>query len=147
RVVLGDWFQQQDNSLFGLYNMFSGGALEQFSVFVLGIMPYITASIIMQLMAEMVPALKRIKDEGQAGRNKITQYTRYLTIGIALVQSLAMAASMEQMRVGTNDVVIDPGWGFRMLTMLTMTGGACFVMWLGEQMTERGIGNGASIII
>lgn len=147
RVVLGDWFQQQDNSLFGLYNMFSGGALEQFSVFVLGIMPYITASIIMQLMAEMVPALKRIKDEGQTGRNKITQYTRYLTIGIALVQSLAMATGMEQMRVGTNDVVIDPGWGFRTLTMLTMTGGACFVMWLGEQMTERGIGNGASIII
>lgn len=147
RIVLGEWFSQQNNSLFGLYNMFSGGALEQFSVFVLGIMPYITASIIMQLMAEMVPSLKRIKDEGQSGRNKITQYTRYLTIAIALMQSMAMAASMEQMRVGNNNVVIDPGWSFRLLTMLTMTGGACFVMWLGEQMTERGVGNGASIII
>ena len=147
RLVLADWFSNQSNSLFGMYNMFSGGALEQFSVFVLGIMPYITASIIMQLMAEMVPQLKRLKDEGQSGRNKITQYTRYMTIGIAVVQAFGMAVSMEQMRVGNNNVVIDPGWGFRMLTVLTMTGGACFVMWLGEQMTDRGIGNGASIII
>jgi len=147
RVVLGQWFQEQSNTMFGLYNMFSGGALEQFSVFVLGIMPYITASIIMQLMGEMVPALKRIKDEGQSGRNRMTQYTRYLTILIAMVQSFAMASSMEQMRVGNSNVVIDPGWAFRLLTMLTMTGGACFVMWLGEQMTERGVGNGASIII
>jgi preprotein translocase subunit SecY len=147
RIVLGEWFEQQSNTMFGLYNMFSGGALEQFSVFVLGIMPYITASIIMQLMGEMVPALKRIKDEGQSGRNRMTQYTRYLTILIACVQSFAMATSMEQMRVGNNNVVIDPGWAFRLLTMLTMTGGACFVMWLGEQMTERGVGNGASIII
>jgi preprotein translocase subunit SecY len=147
RLVLAEWFSQQSNSLFGLYNMFSGGALEQFSVFVLGIMPYITASIIMQLMAEMVPQLKRLKEEGQSGQNKITQYTRYMTIGIAIVQAFGMAVSMEQMRVGNNNVVIEPGWGFRMLTMLTMTGGACFVMWLGEQMTDRGIGNGASIII
>jgi len=147
RIVLGEWFGAQQNSLFGLYNMFSGGALEQFSVFVLGIMPYITASIIMQLMAEMVPTLKRIKDEGQSGRNRITQYTRYMTIGIAVVQSFAMSVSMEQMRHLSSNVVIDPGWGFRLLTVLTMTGGACFVMWLGEQMTERGIGNGASIII
>ena len=147
RVVLGEWFSQQDNTMFGLYNMFSGGALEQFSVFVLGIMPYITASIIMQLMAEMVPTLKRIKDEGQQGRNKITQYTRYLTIVISVVQASGIAGTMEAMRVGSNTVVIDPGWGFRMLTVLTLTGGACFVMWLGEQMTERGVGNGASILI
>jgi preprotein translocase subunit SecY len=147
RVILGDWFTAQDNSLFGMYNMFSGGALEQFSVFVLGIMPYITASIIMQLMAEMVPTLKRIKDEGQQGRNRITQYTRYLTIAIAVVQAGMMAGSMEQMRVGNNTVVIDPGWSFRLMTILTLTGGACFVMWLGEQMTDRGVGNGASIII
>jgi preprotein translocase subunit SecY len=147
RVVLGQWFSQQQNSLFGMYDMFSGGALEQFSVFVLGIMPYISASIILQLLAEMVPQLKRIKDEGQTGRNRITQYTRYLTIVIALVQSFAMAASMEQMRVGAGDVVIDPGWGFRLLTMLTMTSGSCFIMWLGEQITERGVGNGSSIII
>jgi preprotein translocase subunit SecY len=147
RVVLGEWFSRQDTTMFGLYNMFSGGALEQFSVFVLGIMPYITALIIMQLMVEMVPTLKRIKDEGQQGRNRITQYTRYLTIAIAVVQSFAIASSMEQMRVGSNTVVLDPGWSFRLLTVLTMTGGACFVMWLGEQMTERGVGNGASIII
>ncbi len=147
RSALGDWFNQQQNTMFGLYNMFSGGAFEQFSVFVLGIMPYITASIIMQLMAEMVPTLKRIKDEGQSGRNRITQYTRYMTIGIAMFQSYGMAYGMEQMKVGSTGVVIDPGWPFRLLTMITMTGGACFVMWLGEQMTERGIGNGASIII
>jgi len=147
RLVLGDWMDQAGNTMFGLYNMFSGGALEQFSVFVLGIMPYITASIIMQLMAEMVPTLKRIKDEGQQGRNRITQYTRYGTILIAVVQSFGIAAGMEAMRVGTANVVIDPGWAFRLMTVLTMTGGACFVMWLGEQMTERGVGNGASIII
>jgi preprotein translocase subunit SecY len=116
-------------------------------VFVLGIMPYITASIIMQLMGEMVPALKRLKDEGQSGRNRITQYTRYLTIVIACAQSFTLATGMEAMRVGNSNVVIDPGLAFRLLTMLTMTGGACFVMWLGEQMTERGVGNGASIII
>lgn len=147
RVALGEFFNQQNNTLFGLYDMFSGGALTQFSVFVLGIMPYITASIIMQLLTVMWPALERIQKEGQQGQNRITQYTRYLTIAIAMVQSFSMAVGMEQMRVGTADVVIEPGWGFRVLTMLTMTGGACFVMWLGEQMTERGIGNGASIII
>jgi preprotein translocase subunit SecY len=147
RVVLGDWFQQQSNSLFGLYNMFSGGALEQFSVFTLGVMPYVTASIIMQLLAEMMPALKRIKDEGQAGRNKITQYTRYLTILIACVQSLAMATSMEGMRVDANNVVIEAGWGFRLLAMVSMAAGSCFIMWLGEQIGERGVGNGVSIII
>ncbi len=147
RAALSDFFSQQSNTMFGLYNMFSGGAFEQFSVFVLGIMPYITASIIMQLMAEMVPALKRIKDEGQSGRNRITQYTRYMTIGIALFQSYGLSVGMEQLKVGAVNIVSDPGWGFRLLTMITMTGGACFVMWLGEQMTERGIGNGASIII
>lgn len=147
RVVLGEWFKQQANSLFGLYNMFSGGALEQFSVFTLGVMPYVTASIIMQLLAEMLPALKRVKDEGQTGRNRITQYTRYLTIVIAMVQSFVMASSMEQMRVGTNNVVLDPGWGFRLLAMLSMTSGSCLIMWLGEQIVERGVGNGTSVII
>ncbi len=147
RDALAQWFNSQSNTLFGLYDMFSGGALTQFSVFVLGIMPYITASIIMQLLAEMTPSLKRIKEEGQTGQNRITQYTRYLTIAIALVQSMTIAIGMEQMRVGTTAVVISAGWSFRMMTVLTMTAGACFVMWLGEQMTERGIGNGASIII
>jgi len=145
--LLTQWINKQQNTMFGLYNMFSGGALEQYSVFVLGIMPYITASIIMQLMGEMVPALKRIKDEGQQGRNRITQYTRYLTIAIAAAQSFFLAAGMETMQVDGTAVVISGGWPFRLLTVLTMTGGACFVMWLGEQMTERGVGNGASIII
>jgi preprotein translocase subunit SecY len=148
RVVLGQFFQQQEgNTLFGLYDMFTGGALEQFSVFTLGIMPYITASIIMQLLTVMVPALERIQKEGQTGRNRITQYTRYLTIVIAVVQGSAMAAGLESMRVGAQSVVIEPGWGFRMMTVLTVTAGSCFIMWLGEQISERGIGNGSSIII
>ncbi len=147
RQILGTWFSQQDNSLFGLYDMFSGGALKQYSVFTLGIMPYITASIVIQLLSELVPFLKRVKDEGQAGRARLTQYTRYFTIVIACFQSFTFATGMEQMRVGSNLVVLDPGWAYRLLTVVTMTGGACFVMWLGEQMTERGVGNGASILI
>jgi preprotein translocase subunit SecY len=147
RVALGEWFNNQSNTLFGLYDVFSGGALTQFSVFVLGIMPYITASIIMQLLGEMVPALKRIKEEGQAGTAKINQYSRYLCIVIALVQSFFIAVGMEQMRVGNAGVVIEPGFAFRGMTMMSMTAGACFVMWLGEQITDRGIGNGASILI
>lgn len=147
RAALGQWFNSQSSTLFGLYNMFSGGALEQFSVFVLGIMPYITASIIIQLLAELEPSLRRIKDEGQAGRARLTQYTRYLTIVIAVAQSLAIAQGLEQMTVGASSVVISPGWSFKFMTVITMTAGACFVMWLGEQMTERGVGNGASILI
>ena len=147
REALGRFFGQQGNTLFGLYDMFSGGALSQFSVFVLGIMPYITASIIMQLLTTTVPTLERIQKEGQQGRNRINQYTRYMTIGIALVQSFGMSVGMEQMSIGQTSVVINPGLPFRAMTMLTMTAGACFVMWLGEQMTDRGVGNGASIII
>ena len=144
---LGKFFAEQSGTLFGLYDMFSGGALSQFSVFVLGIMPYITASIIMQLMARMVPALERIQKEGQQGQNRITQYTRYLTIIIAVVQSYLMAVSLEQMRVQSGAVVLHPGFSFQLMTVLTVTAGSCFIMWLGEQMTERGVGNGASIII
>lgn len=147
RIVLGQWFANQTGTMFGLYNMFSGGALEQFSVFTLGVMPYVTASIIMQLLAEMVPALKRIKDEGQTGRNKINQYTRYLTIVIACMQSYAMATSFESMRVGSSNVVLFPGLPFRLLAMLTMASGSCFIMWLGEQIVERGVGNGTSVLI
>lgn len=147
RTVLGEWFHQQSGSLFGLYDMFSGGALEQFSVFVLGIMPYISASIVMQMGAEFIPTLKRIKDEGQSGRAKITQYTRYLTILIASGQALSMAWTMEQMQVQGSPVVISAGWPFRLMTMITFTAGSCFVMWLGEQITERGVGNGSSILI
>jgi len=144
---LGKFFDTQGNTMFGLYDMFSGGALTQFSVFVLGIMPYITASIIMQLMVKMVPTLERIQKEGQQGRNRITQYTRYMTIGIAVVQSLGLAYGLESMKIEGGAIVPDPGWAFRLMTVLTATAGACFVMWLGEQMTERGVGNGASIII
>lgn len=148
RVALGKFFQDNSQTLFGLYDLFSGGALEQFSVFVLGIMPYISASIVMQLLTSTVPQLERLSKEGQAGRNKITQYTRYLMIVIALVQAYSIAISLEQMTTGTNvDVVIHAGWGFRLMTMITMTSGSCFVMWLGEQITERGIGNGSSLII
>jgi len=147
RIALGQWFNQQSGTMFGLYDMFSGGALQQFSVFVLGIMPYISASIVMQMSAEFIPALRRIKDEGQSGKNRINQFTRYLTILIACGQALSMAWSMEQMQVGNSPVVLSPGWSFRLMTMITMTAGSCFVMWLGEQMTERGVGNGSSILI
>ena len=148
RAAMSRFFNESSNTLFGLYDMFSGGALEQFSVFVLGIMPYISASIIMQLLQVVVPHFERLKKEGQQGQNKITQYTRYMTIGIALVQSFSIALSLEQMRTASgHDVVIQAGLGFRFMTVITMTAGSCFVMWLGEQITERGIGNGASLII
>ena len=148
RHALSQFFSEQSNTLFGLYDMFSGGALEQFSVFVLGIMPYISASIIMQLLVVVVPQLERLKKEGQSGQNKITQYTRYMTIGIALIQSFSISMGLEQMRTaGGQDVVISGGISFRLMTMITMSAGACFVMWLGEQITDRGIGNGASLII
>lgn len=147
REQLSKFFSTQADTLFGLYDMFSGGALMQFSVFVLGIMPYITASIIMQLMGRMVPALERIQKEGQQGRNRMTQYTRYLTIAIAVVQSYGMAVALETMSGSGGSLVIQPGWGFRFMTVLTVTAGSCFLMWLGEQMTERGVGNGASILI
>jgi preprotein translocase subunit SecY len=147
RSVLTDWFSQQGGSLFGLYDMFSGGALQQYSVFMLGIMPYISASIVMQMAAEFVPTLKRIKEEGQTGRGRITQYTRYLTILIAVGQSFSFAVGMENMQVGSHPVVLEGGWPFRLLSVITMTAGSCFVMWLGEQMTERGVGNGSSILI
>jgi preprotein translocase subunit SecY len=148
RAALSEFFQSGSNTLFGLYDMFSGGALEQFSVFVLGIMPYISASIIIQALSSTVPQLERLSKEGQTGRNKLNQYTRYLTIVIALVQSGSIAVGLEQMKVGNGEsVVIAVGWGFRLMTMITMTAGSCFVMWLGEQITERGIGSGSSLII
>ncbi len=148
RVALGEFFAMNSDTLLGLYNMFSGGALSQYSVFVLGIMPYISASIIMQLGQVVVPQIERLKSEGQAGRKKINQYTRYLTIAIAIIQSIAIAVQLESMKTpGGSDVVIDGGWDFRLMTIITMTAGSCFVMWLGEQITDRGIGNGASLII
>jgi preprotein translocase subunit SecY len=148
RAALGDFMKANEGSMFGLYDMFSGGALMQFSVFVLGIMPYITASIIVQILTVAIPQLERLSKEGQQGRNRITQYTRYLTIAVAMVQSTAIATSLEQMKTSAGaDVVINPGWDFRLLTMVTMTAGSCFVMWLGEQISERGVGNGSSLLI
>jgi preprotein translocase subunit SecY len=148
RIALGEFFASNQGTLFGMYDMFTGGALEQFSVFVLGIMPYISASIIMQLAVVVVPQLERINKEGQTGKNKVIQYTRLLTIGICVVQSFAISLTLEQMKTsGGIDIVIAAGWSFRFLTVLTMTAGSCFVMWLGEQITERGIGNGSSLII
>jgi preprotein translocase subunit SecY len=148
RVALGDFFNANQGNLLGLYDVFTGGALSQFSVFVLGIMPYISASIIMQLGQVVMPQIERLKAEGQSGRKKINQYTRYLTIGIAVIQSFSIAVSLEQMKTLSGaDVVMQAGWSFRLMTVLTMTAGSCFVMWLGEQITDRGIGNGASLII
>ncbi len=148
RVALGDFFNSNQGNLLGMYDVFTGGALSQFSVFVLGIMPYISASIIMQLGQVVMPQIERMKAEGQAGRKRINQYTRYLTIGIAVVQSFSIAVGLEQMKtLGGADVVMHAGWGFRFMTVHTMTAGSCFVMWLGEQITDRGIGNGASLII
>lgn len=148
RIALGEFFQDNKQSLLNLYDLFSGGALSQFSVFVLGIMPYISASIILQLGQLVVPQLERLKSEGQQGRKRIGQYTRVLTVGIAVVQSFFIALSIEQMRTASDvSVVIEAGWAFRGLTVISMTAGSCFVMWLGEQITERGIGNGASLII
>jgi preprotein translocase subunit SecY len=140
---LGELFQSQRGGILDMFNMFSGGALERFSLFALGIMPYISASIIMQLMSVVSPTLEALKKEGEAGRRKITQYTRYGTFGLALFQSMGIAIALESQR----GLVIDPGIAFRLVTMLTLTTGTMFLMWLGEQITERGVGNGISLII
>jgi preprotein translocase subunit SecY len=148
RTALQNFFQSAGNTLFGMYDMFAGGALEQFSIFTLGIMPYISASIIIQLLAVAVPALDRLQKEGEAGRQKITQYTRYGTIALSIIQGTAIAFGLESMRApGGEAVVIDPGWAFRTLSVLSLTTGTCFIMWLGERITDRGIGNGISLII
>ncbi|OIQ70800.1 protein translocase subunit SecY [mine drainage metagenome] len=126
-----------------MFNMFSGGALSRFTIFALGIMPYISASIIMQLMGYVLPAFEQLKKEGEAGRRKITQYTRYGTLGLALFQSLGIAVALES----SAGLVISPGMGFRITAMVTLTAGTLFLMWLGEQITERGLGNGISILI
>jgi preprotein translocase subunit SecY len=134
--------------MFGLYNMFSGGNLAQATIFALGIMPYISASIIIQLLTVVWPYLERLSKEGELGRRKITQYTRYGTIALCLVQAMAIAIFLErQTNVGGLPLVYEPGWTFRLMTVLTLTTGTGFIMWLGEQITERGIGNGMSLII
>src|SRR5512144_645748 len=141
--------QARSNSMFGLYDMFSGGNLSRITIFALGIMPYISASIILQLLTVVWPYLERLSKEGELGRRKITQYTRYGTILLSVVQSLGIAIFLEKQTniAGGLHLVEYAGWGFRMMTVLTLTTGSCFIMWLGEQITERGIGNGMSLII
>lgn len=147
-AALADFFKRAQGTLFGLFDMFSGGALENMSVFALGIMPYISASIILDLLTVVIPYLEKLKKEGEAGRKKITQYARYGTVVLSIFQGLGIAIGMESMSSpGGGSVVIDPGWPFRLMTMITLTSGTAFIMWLGEQITERGIGNGISLII
>ena len=148
-AVLEEFFAGTSNTLFGLYDMFVGGAFSRATVFALGIMPYISASIILQLMGAVVPFFQKLQREGEDGRRKINQYTRYGTVFLAAAQSLGVSYFLESIRgPGTGlHAVIDPGMGFRLLTMVTITAGTIFIMWLGEQITERGIGNGISLII
>ncbi len=140
---LKELFKGQQGGILNLFNMFSGGALSRFAVFALGIMPYISASIIMQLLTYVVPTFEQMKKEGEAGRRKITQYTRYGTLGLALFQSLGIAVALES----SPGLVLTPGFGFRMTAVVSLTAGTMFLMWLGEQITERGLGNGISILI
>ena len=144
--VIKQFFESMSGTMFGLLNVFSGGAMEQLSIFALGIMPYISASIIFQLLTVVIPALERLKKEGSEGQKRITQWTRYATIGLALFQSLLMSIALENGQFGSG-AVLEPGWSFRLTTMITLTAGTAFIMWLGEQVTERGIGNGISLII
>ncbi len=136
-------FKGQEGGILSLFNMFSGGALSRFAVFALGIMPYISASIIMQLLTYVVPTFEQMKKEGESGRRKITQYTRYGTLGLALFQSMGIAVALES----SPGLVLAPGFGFRMTAVVSLTAGTMFLMWLGEQITERGLGNGISILI
>jgi preprotein translocase subunit SecY len=141
-VALAEIFERAKGTILGIFNMFSGGALERLSVFALGIMPYISASIILQLMTVVIPHLERLKKEGEQGRKKITQYTRYGTVILSIIQGFGISVGLERM-----GAVLTPGWSFRLLTVITLTAGTAFIMWLGEQITERGIGNGISLII
>jgi len=147
-VALKAVFESQAGTLFGLIDMFSGGALQRFSIFTLGIMPYISSSIILQLLTVVIPQLEKLSKEGELGRRKITQYTRYGTIVLSVIQGMGIAVGLESVTSGgAGSVVYSPGWAFRFMTVLTLTSGTAFLMWLGEQITERGIGNGISLII
>ncbi len=148
REALAAFFAAAQGTLLGLFNMFSGGAMQQLSVFSLGIMPYISSSIILQLLTVVIPHLERLSKEGEAGRKKITQYTRYGTVVLSIIQGFGIAFGLEGMTgPGGEPVVVAPGWAFRLITVITLTAGTAFIMWLGEQITERGIGNGISLII
>jgi preprotein translocase subunit SecY len=146
-IALAELFRQQQGTILDLFNMFSGGALQRLSVCALGIMPYISASIIMQLMTFVEPKLKQLRKEGESGRRKITQYTRYGTVFLATFQALGVAIALEGQHAGNLPVVMDPGIGFRIAAVTTLVTGTMFLMWLGEQITERGIGNGISMLI
>ncbi|MBU0991770.1 MAG: preprotein translocase subunit SecY [Proteobacteria bacterium] len=141
-TALADIFSANKEGILGMFNMFTGGALERLSVFALGIMPYISASIILQLLTVAIPHLGQLSKEGEQGRKKITQYTRYSTVLLSIIQGFGISVGLESMQA-----VINPGWGFRLMTVITLTSGTAFIMWLGEQITERGIGNGISLII
>ena len=146
-VALAELFDQQRGTILDMFNMFSGGALSRFSVVALGIMPYISASIIMQLLSVVDPKLKQLKKEGESGRRKITQYTRYGTVFLATFQAFGVAIALEGQQASGQGVVMDPGIGFRVVAITTLVTGTMFLMWLGEQITERGVGNGISLII
>lgn len=147
-IALASFFAKAKGTLLGLFDMFSGGAFEKLSVFALGIMPYISASIILQLLTVVIPHLERLSKEGEQGRKKITQYTRYGTVVLSMIQGFGISVGLESMTSpGGAPVVIYPGWEFRLMTVITLTAGTAFIMWLGEQITERGIGNGISLII
>src|SRR5512138_974588 len=141
---LEEFFNQNQGTLFGFIDLFSGGMMRRLTIFALGIMPYITASIILQLLTVVVPTLEKLQKEGELGRRKITQWTRYLTVGLSLAQSFGIATSLQ---AAQGDFVMNPGLGFIAMTMLTLTTGTAFIMWLGEQISDRGIGNGMSLII
>lgn len=145
--ALAAFFDQQQGTLLGMFNMFSGGALSRLTVFALGIMPYISSSIILQLMTAVFPKLEAIKKEGEMGRRKINQYTRFGTVVLSIFQGFGIAYGLESMQAGGLGVVVEPGWSFRVMTVITLTSGTAFIMWVGEQITARGIGNGISLII
>src|SRR5260370_24382907 len=145
---LAAFFQQNQGTLFGFIDLFSGGMFRRWIIFALGIMPYITASIILQLLTVVVPTLEKLQKEGELGRRKITQWTRYLTVILAVMQSFGIALTLQSSGSGAGGgFVLNPGFGFILMTMLTLTTGTAFIMWLGEQITERGIGNGMSLLI
>src|ERR1700735_2331526 len=146
-AALQQIFQQNAGGILGIFDMFSGGALGRMTILALNITPYISASIIIQLLTAIVPSLETLKKEGEAGRKRLNQYTRYGTVVIAMFQAFAIASGLESMRAGNVSAVIDPGLAFRLVTMITLVGGTVFLMWLGEQITARGVGNGISLII
>src|ERR1700674_1047502 len=141
---LQEFFNQNQGGIFGFVDLFSGGMLRRLTIFALGIMPYITASIILQLLTVVVPTLEKLQKEGELGRRKITQWTRYLTVCLALMQSFGIATGLQAMQ---GNIVINPGIGFVLMTIISLTTGTAFIMWLGEQITDRGVGNGMSLII